>query len=101
MQVISPPLNRCLLLVGADCLAWLAELPRSNLPALPHHSNKLSGQVLPSQKLLYQYKKFLVVWSMVICFLVQSKFAGDLTVLHIPPLCSLFRAINETALPGW
>ena len=61
MQVIGPPLNRCLLLVGADCLAWLAELPRSNVPALPHHSNKLSGQVLLGQKLLHQYKKFRVV----------------------------------------
>ena len=55
IQVIGPPLNRCLLLVGADCLAWLAELPRSNVPALHHHSNKLSGQVLLSLTLLYQY----------------------------------------------
>jgi len=28
-KVIAPPLNRCLLLVGADCLAWFSELPRS------------------------------------------------------------------------
>jgi len=27
-KVIAPPLNRCLLLVGADCLAWFSELPR-------------------------------------------------------------------------
>jgi len=28
-KAIAPPLNRCLLLVGADCLAWFSELPRS------------------------------------------------------------------------
>merc|ERR1719309_305165 len=26
-KVIAPPLNRCLLLVGVDCLAWFSELP--------------------------------------------------------------------------
>jgi len=44
-KVIGPPLNRCLLLIGADCLAWLAELPRTNVPALPHNS-RLPGQVI-------------------------------------------------------
>ena len=44
MQVIGPPLNRCLLLVGADCMAWLAELPRTNLLPLQHNS-RLPGQV--------------------------------------------------------
>jgi len=44
-KVIGPPLNRCLLLVGADCLAWLAELPRTNLLPLQHNS-RLPGQVI-------------------------------------------------------
>ena len=43
-KVIGPPLNRCLLLVGADCLAWLAELPRTNLPSL--YAPTAGGQVI-------------------------------------------------------
>ena len=73
-QVIGPPLNRCLLLVGADCLSWLQvikvgvevgvglglimlgvigydplsllqELPRTNLPSVTGPA-QAAGQVI-------------------------------------------------------
>jgi DNA polymerase zeta len=45
-KVIGPPLNRCLLLLGADCLAWLQELPRAGAPAPVRPAAGTGGQVI-------------------------------------------------------
>jgi len=46
-KVIGPPLNRCLLLVGADCLAWHHHLPKTVTYTLPTPQGLAShGQVI-------------------------------------------------------
>jgi len=45
-KVLIPPLNRCLLLVGADCFSWFSELPRhliNSAPTMPLRGAKLAG----------------------------------------------------------
>jgi hypothetical protein len=42
-QVIVPPLNRCLLLVGVDCAAWYTDLPRPHRTLAPTLLNRYAS----------------------------------------------------------
>ena len=48
-KVIAPPLNRCLLLVGADCLAWFSELPRYMAAGGAEQGGRVAGGQIISQ----------------------------------------------------
>ena len=85
--MIGPPLNRCLLLVGADCLAWLAELPRTRTPALTLPSRAGQVNLSPDHLVTCHLATFQIIPQVISQYFVSRRCAAC-SGPAVKPLCA-------------